>query len=134
LNGGFGFRNVFALDRIDPKAKEASKSFLSGTEADVALHEGNVTRKVKNGIARKVVRLESIKIQELAKEVGGRKAEAALKMRKENDELTGFEYRFNLVARKPAGNFCRYPPGTVQPINFMLRHIGAFPGSAGDTG
>jgi ribosomal protein S24E len=122
------------LDRIDPKAKEASKSFLSRTEADVALHKGNVARKVENGIARKLVRLELVKIQELAKEVGGRKAEAALKVSKENDGLTGFEYRFDLVARKPAGNFCRYPPGTVQPIDLVLRHVGAFPGSAGDTG
>jgi ribosomal protein S24E len=124
----------FALDQIDPKAKEASKSLLRRTEADVALHEGDIARKIKNGIARKVVRLELVEIQELPKEIGSRKAEAALKVSKENDGLTGFEYRFDLVARKPAGNFCRYPPGTVQPIDLVLRHVGAFPGSAGDTG
>jgi hypothetical protein len=34
-------------------------------------------------------------------------------MSKENDGLTGFEHRFDLVAWKPAGDFCRYPPGMV---------------------
>jgi hypothetical protein len=113
LNGGFGFRIIFALDRIDPKAKEASESFLSGTEADVALHEGNVTRKVENGIARNVVRLESIKIQELAKEIGGRKAEAALKVSEEDNILIGFKYRLDLVAWKPGGYSFRYPSRPV---------------------
>ena len=122
------------MDRIDPKAKEASKSLLRGTEADVSLHEGNITRKIKNGIARKVVRLELVKIQKAAEEIGSRKAEAALEVSKENDGLTGFKHRFNLVARKPARYLCRYPPGAVQPVDLVMCHVRAFPGSAGDTG
>jgi hypothetical protein len=132
-NGRFGFRNVFSLHQIDLKAEEASKGFFCGKEANVALHERNVTRKVEDGIARKVVRLELVKIQELTEEVRSRKAEAALEVSKENDGLTGFKYRFDLVARKPVGYFCRYPSRPVQPVNFGLRYIGALPGSAGDT-
>jgi hypothetical protein len=123
LNGRFGFRNVFALDRIDPKAEEASKSFFRGKEANVALHERDIARKVENGIARKMVRLELVEVEESAKEVGSRKAKAALEMSKENDKLTGFKHRFNLAARKPAGYFRRYPPRAVQPIDFGLCHV-----------
>jgi hypothetical protein len=123
LNGRFWFRNIFALDRIDPKAKEASKSFFRGKEANVALHERDIARKVENGIARKMVRLELVEVEESAKEVGSRKAEAALEMSKENNGLTGFRHRFHLAARKPARYLCRYPPGAVEPVDLRLRHI-----------
>jgi hypothetical protein len=53
---------------------------------------------------------------------------------KKNDELTGFEHRFNFVARKPAGYSFRYPSRPVQPVNLVLSHVGTFPGSAGDAG
>jgi hypothetical protein len=62
LNGGFGLRNVLAMDGINSKREEASESLASGTEADIALHERNVAREVEDGVARKVVRLELIKI------------------------------------------------------------------------
>jgi hypothetical protein len=62
LNGGFGLRNVLALDGINPKRKEASESLVSGTKANIALHERNVAREIEDGVARKVVRLELVKI------------------------------------------------------------------------
>jgi hypothetical protein len=134
LYGGFGLRNVLALNGVNPKREEASKSLASGTDADVALHEGGITRKVKNGIAGKVVRLELVIIQNLAEEIRSRKAEAALEVSKKHNELTGFEYRFDLVAGKPAGYSFRYPSRPVEPVDLVLRDVGAFPGSACDTG
>jgi hypothetical protein len=134
LYGGFGLGNVLALDRIDPEREEAGKRLASGTDADVALHEGHKTRKIKNGIAGKVVRLESIEIKELAEEIGGRKAEATLRVSKENNDLTGFKRRFDLVTRKPAGDSFRYSPGPVKPVDLILSHVGTPPGSACDTG
>jgi hypothetical protein len=130
LNGGFGLGNVLALDRVDPEREKAGKRLASGTDANVALHEGHKTRKIKNGIAGKVVRLESIEVKELAKEIGGRKAEAALKMSKENNDLTGFEHRFNLVTWKPADDSFRNPPRPVEPVDLKLSHVGTPPGSA----
>jgi hypothetical protein len=108
LSGGFGLRNFLALNGINPKGKEASESLASGTDADISLHESSITRKVKNGIAGKVVRLKLVKIQELAEEVRGREAEAALEVSEEDNKLTGFKYRLDLVARKPAGYSFRY--------------------------
>jgi hypothetical protein len=67
LNGGFGLRNLLALDRVDPKREKASKSLAGRADADVCLHEGSITRKIENGIAGKVVRLKPIEIQELTK-------------------------------------------------------------------
>jgi hypothetical protein len=134
LYGGFGLGNVLALDRVDPERKEAGKRLASGTDADVAFHEGHKTRKIKNGVAGKVVRLESIKVEKLAEEVGGRKAEATLKVSKENNDFTGFKHRFGLITWKPAGDSIRYSPGPVKPVNLMLSHVGTSPGSACDTG
>jgi hypothetical protein len=130
LNGGFGSRNVLALDRIDPEGEKAGKRLASGTDANVALHEGHKTRKIKNGIAGKVVRLETIEVKELAKEIRGRKAEATLKMSKENNDLTGFEHRLDLVAWKPADDSFRNPPRPVEPVDLKLGHVGTSPGSA----
>jgi hypothetical protein len=130
LNGGFGRRNVLALDRIDPKGEKAGKRLASGTDANVALHEGHKTRKVKNGIAGKVVRLETIEVEELAKEIRSRKAEATLKVSKKNNDLTGFEHRLDLVAWKPADDSFRNPPRPVEPVDLELGHVGTSPGSA----
>jgi hypothetical protein len=123
LNEGFGFRNVFALDRIDPKAKEASKGFFCGKEANVALHERNIAGEVEDGIARKMVGLELIEVKELAEKVRGRKAEAALEMRSKYHKLSGFGYEFQLIAWNPARYLCRYPPGAVQSVDVLLHHI-----------
>jgi hypothetical protein len=62
LNGGFGPRNFLALDGVDSKREKASKGLASGTDADVRLHESSIARKVKNGIAGKMVRLELVKV------------------------------------------------------------------------
>jgi hypothetical protein len=78
LNWGFGVRKLLILDRVDPKIIEASKSINGGKEANEGLHERNVTREVEDGIARKVGRLELVKIQELTEEIRSRKAEGAL--------------------------------------------------------
>jgi hypothetical protein len=51
------------LDRIDPKAEEASKGFLGGKETNIGLHERNEARKVENGVARKMMGLEFVKIE-----------------------------------------------------------------------
>jgi hypothetical protein len=69
LNGRFGGRNVLALDRIDPKGEKAGKRLASGTDANVALHEGHKTRKIKNGVAGEMMRLETIEVKELTKEI-----------------------------------------------------------------
>jgi hypothetical protein len=132
LGRRIGLGDVSALDRVDPKTEKASKSFESREETYVGLLEGNKTRKVKNGIARKMMRLELVKIEELAKEIGGRKAEAALKVSKEDDILSGLGRGFHLVARKPADHLFRYPTGAVQPVDLWLRHIRTFLGSPGD--
>jgi hypothetical protein len=55
LNGRFGLRNVLALDRVDPEGEKAGKRLSSGTDANVALHEGHKARKIKNGVAGKMV-------------------------------------------------------------------------------
>jgi hypothetical protein len=130
LNGGFGGRNVLALDRVDPKGEKAGKRLASGTDANVAFHEGHKARKVKNGIAGEMMRLETIEIKELTKEVRGRKAEATLKVSKENNSFTGFEHRLDFAARKPAGDSFRNPPGPVEPVDLVLGHVGTSPGSA----
>jgi hypothetical protein len=113
LYGGFGLRNLLALDRVDSKGEEASKGLASGADADIRLHKSSITRKIKNGIAGKVVRLKLIEIQELAKKVRGWEAEAALEMSEEDNKLTGFKYRLDLVARNPAGYSFRYPSRPV---------------------
>jgi hypothetical protein len=123
LDGRFGLRNVFALDRIDPKAEEASESFFCREETNVGLHERDIARKIENGIATKMMRLELVEIQKLAEEVGRRKAEATLEVSEENNKLTGFRHGFHLAAWKPARYLCRYPPGAVQPVDLRLRHI-----------
>ena len=123
LDRRFGLGDVFTLDRIDPKAEEASESFFCREETNVGLHERNKARKIKNGIARKVMRLKLVKIEELAEEVRSRKAETALKMSRENYVLSGFRRGFHLVARNPARHLCRYPTGVVQPVNLRLLHV-----------
>jgi hypothetical protein len=50
------------LDRVDPKIVEASKSLNRRKEANESLHERNIRREVKDGIARKVVRLELVEV------------------------------------------------------------------------
>jgi hypothetical protein len=134
LYGGFGFRNFLALNGINPKSKEAGKRLTSGTNADVGLHEGGITRKIENGVAGKMVRLELVKIKKTAEEIGSRKAEATLEVSKKDYVLTGPEYRFDFVAGKPAGYSFRYPSGPVKPVDLVLGDVGAFPGSACDTG
>jgi hypothetical protein len=62
LHRRLGLRDFLALNRINPQTKEAGKRLTSGTNADVGLHEGGIAGKVKDGIARKVMRLEFIEI------------------------------------------------------------------------
>jgi hypothetical protein len=102
LHGRLGLGDFLALDGVDPQVEETGERLTSGTNADVGLHEGGITRKIENGVAGKVMRLELVKIQELAEEVRSGKAEATLEVSKEHDELTGLEYRLDLIAGKPA--------------------------------
>jgi hypothetical protein len=81
-----------------------------------------------------MMRLEPVEVKECAKEVGGWEAEAALKVRKEHDVLTGVNYRFDLVARKPAGYPFRNPSRPVKPVNLVFSNVGAHPGSTCDRG
>jgi hypothetical protein len=69
LDGGFRLGNLFALNGVNPKGKEASKSLASRAETHVGLHERCVAREIEDGIARKMVRLEFVEIKKLAKEV-----------------------------------------------------------------
>ena len=62
LHGRLGLRDFLALDGVDPQVEEAGKRLTSGTNADIGLHEGGIARKVEDGVARKVVRLEFVKI------------------------------------------------------------------------
>jgi hypothetical protein len=62
LHGRLGLRDFLALDGVDPQVEEAGKRLTSGTNADVSLHEGGITREIENGVARKVVRLEFVEI------------------------------------------------------------------------
>jgi hypothetical protein len=134
LYGRFGFRDFLALNGIDPKSKETGKRLASGTNADIGLHKGGIAREVENGVAGKMVRLESVKIKKTSEEIGGGKAEAALEVSEKDDVLTGPKHRFDLVARKPAGYSFRYPSRPVKPVYLVLANVGAFPGSACDTG
>ena len=61
LNGGFGLRNLLALDGVDPQVEEAGKRLTSGTNADVSLHEGGITRKIEKGVPSPEERLAAIK-------------------------------------------------------------------------
>jgi hypothetical protein len=134
LHGGFGFRNFLALNGVNPKSKETGKRLASGTNADIGLHKGGIARKIENGVAGKMVRLELVEIKETAEEIGSGKAEAALEVSEKDDVLTGPKHRFDLVARKPAGYSLRYPSGPVKPIYLVLGNVGALPGPARDTG
>jgi hypothetical protein len=134
LYGGFGFRNFLALNGVDPKSKETGKRLASGTNADIGLHKGGIARKIENGVAGKMVRLELVEIEKTAEEIGGGKAEATLEVSKKDDVLTGPEYRFDFVAGKPAGYSFRYPSGPVKPVDLVLGDVGAYPGSACDIG
>ena len=80
LNRRFGSGNVLALDRIDPKAEEASKSFFCWMETYVGLHKRNKAGEVKDGVAREMMGLEFVKIKELPEEVRSRKTETTLEM------------------------------------------------------
>ena len=113
LYGGFGFRNFLALNGIDPKSKEAGKRLASGTNADISLHKGGVTREIENGIARKMVRLKLVEVKKTPEKLGGGEAEAALEVSEKNDVFTGPRHRFDLVARKPARYSLRNPTGPV---------------------
>jgi hypothetical protein len=62
LHRRFGLGDFLALDRIDPQTKEAGKRLTSGTNADVGLHEGGITRKIENGVAGKMMRLKLIEV------------------------------------------------------------------------
>jgi hypothetical protein len=62
LNRRLGLWEIPVLDRVDPKTEEAGKSFDGGEKADVGLHKRNITRKIENGVAREVVRLEFLEI------------------------------------------------------------------------
>jgi hypothetical protein len=134
LGWRLGLGDVLALDRVDPKAEKASKSLKSRKETYVGLHERNKARKIENGVARKMVRLEFIKIEELAEEVRSRKAEAALGVGGKDYGLSGFRRGLQLVAGNPARYLCRYPAGAVQLVNLRLLHFGALPGAAGRRG
>jgi hypothetical protein len=134
LYGGFGLRNVLTLNGIDPERKETGEGFPSGADAYVGFHEGGVARKVENGIARKMVRLEFVEIKKPAEEIGSGEAEATLKVSKKDDVLSGIEHRFDFVARKPASDAFRYPSRPVEPVYLVLGDVGAFPGSACDVG
>jgi hypothetical protein len=78
-----------------------------------------------------VVRLKFIEVEELAEEVGGQKAEAALKVSGENHGFSGFGCGLQLIAGNPARYLCRYPPGAIQPVDLRLLHVGTFPRAAG---
>jgi hypothetical protein len=134
LNGRFGLGDFLALNGVDPKGKETSESLASGAETHVGLHEGCVARGVEDGIAREMVRLEFVEVKKLAEEIRGGKAEAALEVSKENDELAVPKIRFDLVARTPAGYPFRYPSRPVKPVNLMLGYLRTFPGPASDAG
>jgi hypothetical protein len=134
LHGRLGLGDLLALDGVDPQVEETGKRLTSGTNADVSLHEGGITRKIEKGVARKVVRLEIVEIQEIPEKSRGRKAEAALKVSEKNNILVVFRIRFDLVIRNPAGNSFRNPPRPVQPIDLKLSNVGAHPGSAGGWG
>jgi hypothetical protein len=119
------------LDRIDPKVIETSKSGDSGKEAYESLHESNIRREVKDGVARKVVRLQLVEVQELPKEVRGRESEAALKMSGIDHDFTGPGRGLQLVARDTVHHLLWYPLGTVEPVDFCLVYIRALPGPTG---
>ena len=57
------------LDRIDPEVVETSKGFDGREETDETLHERDLGRKIKDGVARKMVGLELIKIKKAPEEV-----------------------------------------------------------------
>jgi hypothetical protein len=57
------------LDRVDPKIVEASKGVNGRKEANKSLHERNVRRKIKDGIARKMMGLKFIKVKETPEKI-----------------------------------------------------------------
>jgi hypothetical protein len=67
--------------------------------------------------------LEFVKIKKLAEEIGGRKAEATLKVSEKNYGFSGFRRGFHLITWNPARDLCRYPSGAVQPVDIRLRHV-----------
>jgi hypothetical protein len=101
------------LDRVDPKAKETSESFLCGKETYVGLHEANKARKIEDGVAREMMGLKLVEIKELPEEIRGREAKTTLEVSRENYIFSGFRRGLYLIARKPANYFRRNPPGAV---------------------
>ena len=87
------------MDRVDPKAEEASKGFFCRTETYVGLHERNKAGEVKNGIAREMMGLEFVEIKELPEEVRAREAKTTLEVSGENYVFSGFRRGLYLAAR-----------------------------------
>ena len=69
LDDRFGIRKLLILDRVDPEIVEASKSIDRRKKADEAFHERDIGRKIKDGVGRKMVGLEFIKIKKAPEEV-----------------------------------------------------------------
>jgi hypothetical protein len=70
LNDRLGVQGFFyILDRIDPEVVKTCRSVHCRKETNEAFHEGNERRKVKNGIARKMVGLKFVKIKKAPEKV-----------------------------------------------------------------
>jgi hypothetical protein len=102
----------------------------SGPETDVSFHEGDEGREVKDGVARKMVKLEFVEIKEAPEEVRRRKAETVLKMGGKHHHFAWIGHRLTLITRNPTRYLFRYSPRPAQPIYLRLAHIRAPPGAS----
>ena len=73
--------------------------------------------------------LEAVGVEEVAEEGARRKPKPALEVRKEYNVFPGLGFRLNLVLRKTALNFWRYPVSPVQPVQVILGGLGSIPAS-----
>jgi hypothetical protein len=57
------------LDQVDPKIIEASKGVGSREKTDKTFHKRDIGRKVKNGVAKKVMRLKLVEVKKPVEEI-----------------------------------------------------------------
>lgn len=129
---GHGLRGVGIVHvgkNLGPEHEILDSQVKGRPEAKIALKltAGDKSSKGKNGIGRKVVRLEAKMVKELSDEIANRELEAAFEMRNEDNKLIGLGCRHDLVAGNLALHLLRDPPGATESVDVRRGYVGAIP-------
>ena len=91
--GVFWIRN-----NLFPELEILGPEIDGGSEAEVTLREGDISRECGDGVGRKMVRLETKFVEEIVHKIADGKTEPALKVGNKNDILIGLKIRHKLGA------------------------------------